>query len=189
MDGFCGGGRNSFALVAYLPEPLARFIDDVRYDLAPGCRLRAHITILPPRPLTCPPDAAWNELQARLRQSPAFQVELREVRQFPESGVIYVSLGPGYSELERLHASLNTGFCEFNETWYYHPHVTLVQGMNSVAMVPGLELATRRWRDYTGPRTFPLDRVTFVQNVAADGQPQDKWADLETLDLRHPAAV
>jgi 2'-5' RNA ligase len=188
MDGFCGGGRNSFALVAYLPEPLAGFIDGLRNDLAPGCRLRAHITILPPRSLVCSPESAWRELQDRLQQSPAFSVELREARQFTESGVIYISLGPGYTDLEHLHARLNTGFCQFPETWYYHPHVTLAQGLGPGAMPPGLERATRRWSEYSGPRSFQLDRVTFVQNVA-DDRSGDQWADLETFDLRPAVTV
>jgi 2'-5' RNA ligase len=191
MDGFCGGGRNSFALVAYLPEPLARFIDDLRSDLAPGCRLRAHITILPPRPLICTPESAWRELHDRLQQSPAFSVELREVRQFNESGVIYISLGAGYADLERLHGRLNSGFCEFPEAWYYHPHVTLAQSLGPGAMPVSLDLATRRWREYPGSRSFALDRVTFVQNVAdgegGDASP-DQWADLESFDL-HPAVA
>lgn len=188
MDGFCGEGRNSFALVGYLPEPLAGFVDRVRNDLAPGCQLRAHITILPPRPLICPPESAWLELQDRLRQSPGFAVELQDVRQFPESGVIYIALGAGYADLERLHGRLNCGFCEFPETWYYHPHVTLAQGLPPAAMASSLERATRRWREFPGPRRFTLDRVTFVQNVAGNGS-GDQWVDLEAFDLRPAVAV
>jgi 2'-5' RNA ligase len=188
MDGFCGGGRNSFALVAYLPEPLARFIDDLREDLSPGCRLRAHITILPPRPLVCPPESAWHELEHSLRQFPAFQVELGEVRQFTDSGVIYISLGQGYLELERLHAGLNTGFCDYSESWPYRPHVTLAQGLGPAAIDRALNLATERWREYTGPRSLTIESVTFVQNIA-EGESQDQWADLETFHLQPSVAV
>ena len=37
---------NSFALVTYIPEPLAGFLDRLRQELVPNCFLRAHATIL-----------------------------------------------------------------------------------------------------------------------------------------------
>ena len=43
---------NSFALVSYIPEPLAGFLDRLRQELVPNCFLRAHVTILPPRPIS-----------------------------------------------------------------------------------------------------------------------------------------
>jgi 2'-5' RNA ligase len=188
MDGFCSGGRNSFALVGYLPEPLAGFVDRLRNDLAPGCQLRAHITILPPRSLICSPESAWLELQDRLRQSPAIAVELEDVRQFTESGVIYIGLGAGYADLERLHGHLNSGFCEFPEAWHYRPHITLAQGLLPAAMGPSLDRATRRWREFPGSRRFTLDRVTWVQGIG-DEKSGDGWADLESFDLRPAVAV
>ena len=42
---------SQFALVAYIPDPLGRFLDDLRVELTPDCKPRAHVTILPPRPL------------------------------------------------------------------------------------------------------------------------------------------
>ena len=41
---------NSFSLVAYIPDPLRKFLDDLRRELVPGCVPNAHVTILPPRP-------------------------------------------------------------------------------------------------------------------------------------------
>ena len=40
-----------FALVAYIPDPLASFLDNLRLELTPACKPHAHVTILPPRPL------------------------------------------------------------------------------------------------------------------------------------------
>jgi len=51
---------NSFALVSYIPEPLAGFLDRLRQELVPDCFLRAHVTILPPRPICSPPGEAWD---------------------------------------------------------------------------------------------------------------------------------
>src|SRR3954449_9213128 len=44
-------GACHFALVSYIPGRLAEFLDRLRCELSPGCRLRAHVTILPPRPV------------------------------------------------------------------------------------------------------------------------------------------
>ena len=45
-------GVNSYALVSYIPDPLRRFLDDLRRELVPGCVPAAHVTVLPPRPLS-----------------------------------------------------------------------------------------------------------------------------------------
>jgi 2'-5' RNA ligase len=127
-------------------------------------------------------------MQDRLRDSPSFPVELQDVRQFLASGVIYIALGAGYADLEHLHGQLNSGGCHCSETWTYHPHLTLAQGLPASAMAPMLDRATRRWREFQGFRSFALDRVTFVQNVA-DEDAKDKWADLESFDLRPTVAV
>ena len=42
---------NVFALVIYIPDPLGRFLDDLRTELVPGCNPHAHVSVLPPRPL------------------------------------------------------------------------------------------------------------------------------------------
>lgn len=178
MDGRCCEGRiNSFALVGYLPEPLGSFVNGLRRELDPSCLASAHVTILPPRPLACSPDAAWAELRNALQGEPPFPVELREVEVFPGSDVIYISIGTGFSELERLHGALNKGSLQFNEPWCYHPHVTLAQGGGSVGA--GLELAAKRWSHFKAPRHFRLDRLTFVQNTLEKG-----WLDLACSDLR-----
>src|SRR5438045_1559872 len=35
---------NQFALVSYLPEPLAQYLDDLRRQLTPDCKPHAHLT-------------------------------------------------------------------------------------------------------------------------------------------------
>ena len=41
----------SYAVVAYVTDPVAAFINRLRQEVTPGCPHQAHITILPPRPL------------------------------------------------------------------------------------------------------------------------------------------
>ena len=42
---------NIYALVIYVPAPLGRFLDDLRRELVPTYKPRAHVSVLPPRPL------------------------------------------------------------------------------------------------------------------------------------------
>lgn len=182
MSGLCSEGTSdSFALVSYVPEPLAGFVNRVRHELAPGCRLRAHITVLPPRPLTCSVAVASRGLQTALNNTRAFRVEVREIQVFSISNVVFLAIGAGFQELQELHGRLNQGPCVASEVWDYHPHVTLAQDLGSADVARARELAERRWREYAGAREFLLDRVCFVQ-----GCPERGWADLETWDLLAP---
>src|SRR5262245_39353882 len=90
---------NSFSLVAYLPEPLAGFVDALRREVQPGCTVRGHITILPPRPLCCSCDQAWEQLESKLQFVQPFTVELADVRVFAVTQVIHLSVNAGREEL------------------------------------------------------------------------------------------
>src|ERR1700733_1254957 len=128
MNGCNGVGNaiNSFALISYLPEPLAGFLDSLRCELVPRCQAKTHVTILPPRPLASGvPEDAWSDLNDSLNLFPPFRVELTSVEVFAGTNVIYISIGAGFRELEQMHAALNQGPLQFDEPYKYHPHVTL----------------------------------------------------------------
>lgn len=188
-----GGHLELFALVAYLPGPLASFVDAVRDELAPGCRLRAHITILPPRELACGVETASKEIQRLVGQAHSFQAAVGEVKVFPVSEVIHLPLDAGLEQIRELHGRLNEGCCLAPELWRFEPHVTLAQDLEPAAVPGAFELAVRRWHEYTGPRSFALDQLTFVRRTldgaagccAAD----DCWVDLSTLELPSPVLV
>jgi 2'-5' RNA ligase len=182
MSGLCdGGAADAFALVAYLPEPLAGFVNSVRHELAPGCRLRAHITVLPPRKLDGDAATASRKLEAALARVRAFRIEVKEIKVFPVSQVIYISIEAGCAELQNLHEQLNQGPCCAAELWHFHPHVTLAQDLTPDAVARAREHAERRWREYAGPREFTLDKLAFVQGNSEHG-----WVDLETWELLSP---
>jgi 2'-5' RNA ligase len=182
MSGLCNGGAaDAFALVAYLPDPLGSFVNRVRRELAPGCRLRAHITILPPRQLACAAPIASRELQEAIAHVRSFRVEAEKIQVFPISDVVYLSIGAGLAELQELHARLNYGRCCASEAWSYHPHVTLAQDLPGDAVGRMREIAERRWREYSGPRDFTVDKLAFVQ-----GNPERGWMDLEAYELLSP---
>ena len=186
MDGFCGEGTaiNSFSLVAYVPEPLAGFIEHLRQEIQPGCKGRSHLTFLPPRPLDIPLEQIRSQLEAGLRNQPAFRVELREVRVFPVSEAVHLSVGTGWAEAKRIHEVLHRGDLCCKELFDYHPHVTLAQDLDSANVAAAAELAKRRWQEYPGVRDFMVDSVTLVQNTLQDG-----WTNLGEFHLHVPVSA
>lgn len=173
---------NSFSLVAYLPEPLASFVDELRRDVQPGCTARGHVTLLPPRPIDYPVEQACSEIEAVLRDQPAFDVELGKVCVFPVSKVVHISIVEGALKLAQLNRYLNRGACNHCEVFVYHPHVTLAQGIMPDSVEGAAAFATRRWEEYSGPRTFQLDTLTLVQNTV-----ENQWQNLREFMLDAPS--
>jgi 2'-5' RNA ligase len=178
----CNGGQtriNSFALVAYLSDPLAGFLDRLRTDLVPGCHAKAHVTILPPRPISAPAEQAWSEIEKGLQDVPPFRVELADIEIFPATQVIYLSVNAGSLELRRLHRLLNTGACSFEEPFSYHPHLTLAQDLERGQVETAMETTKQRWRQFSDRRNFMVEKLTFVQNTI-----DNRWADLNLYPLK-----
>jgi 2'-5' RNA ligase len=173
-----GVGINSYALVSYLSGPLAGFLDALREQLSPGCVARAHITVLPPRPIHGSAGAAWNQLAQQIQEFPPILIELGDVEVFRESQVIYVAVKSGYKALEEMHRTLNRGELAFEEPFPYHPHITLAQELLAEAVPNATAIAQRMLSESSTPRSFVLDRLTFVQNTLENG-----WMDLAARDL------
>jgi 2'-5' RNA ligase len=169
-----GNTINSFALISYLPEPLAGFLDSLRCELVPRCQAKSHVTVLPPRPLAKGlAETAWSDLNDSLNGFPPFRVELASIEVFEDTNVIYLSIGAGYRELVQMHAALNRGPLQFAEPYQYHPHVTLAQQLTLDEVDAAAALARRRWREFPYSHSFTVDRLTFVQNTV-----DNRWADL-----------
>jgi 2'-5' RNA ligase len=172
---------NSFALVSYIPEPLAGFLDRLRQELVPNCFLRAHVTILPPRPISSSPEAAWETVQALAPLFPPFDVEMTQLEVFPVSDVIHITIGGGRQELERMHDGLNVDGLKFTEPYPYHPHITLAQDLKGDEVDELARVARMRWAEYALPKTFRVENVFFVQNTR-----RKQWLDLGESALGHP---
>jgi hypothetical protein len=169
---------NVFALVIYVPDPLATFLDDLRRELVPQCNPRAHVSVLPPRPLDVDWKIASAHVRALMESWSPFEVELTEIRTFPATDVIYLELGEGAAELHRLHDAMDKHALAFREPFPYHPHVTLAQEIPQ-PQVPGLfEKAAARWREFDGPRRFRAERAVLVKNTVPDC-----WIDLAEYAL------
>jgi 2'-5' RNA ligase len=172
---------NSFALVSYIPEPLADFLDKLRQELVPNCFLRAHVTILPPRPICSSPEAAWKTVRTLAPLFPPFEVELAQVEVFPVSDVIYIEIGRGREEMGNMHSALNAeGFLCY-EPYPYHPHVTLAQDLKGDEVDELARVARARWAECKLPKRFSVDKVVFVQNTR-----RSQWLDLGESALGHP---
>ena len=173
-----GAGINSFALVSYLPEPLAGFLERLRKELVTECRSKPHVTILPPRPLECSTEEAWTAMRAGLADFQPFHIELGSIEVFPVTNVVYLSVTHGGGELRFLHDRLNAGCLAFEEPFAYHPHLTLAQDLDPADVAALTATAVARWRDFVHPRSFDVDQLTFVQNTFAN-----RWTDLRSLRL------
>ena len=122
-----GERLNVFALVIYIPLPLGRFLDELRRELVPHYNPHAHVSVLPPRPLTVDWRIASDQARTLSEGWAPFDVALSSVEVFPLTDVIYIEIGAGAKELYELHAAMNTSALAFGEPYPYHPHITLAQ--------------------------------------------------------------
>jgi 2'-5' RNA ligase len=169
---------NVFALVIYIPDPLGRFLDDLRLELVPHCNPHAHVSVLPPRPLAVEWQAAAGQASALTKGWAPFEVELAGLQIFPVTNVIYIEIGAGAADLRRMHAAMNSGALEFEEPFPYHPHITLAQEIPQQEVRAVYELAQRRWREYRGRSVFRAERTVFVRNTL-----DNCWIDLAEYRL------
>jgi 2'-5' RNA ligase len=169
---------NSFALVTYIPEPLGGFLDRLRQELVPNCFLRAHATILPPRPVSSSPEAAWEAIRSLAPRFAPFEIQLSDVRMFPVSDVIYVDIAAGCEELFRMHDAMNVDGLRFQEPFPYYPHVTLAQDLKPDEVDELTAVARARWAEYQFSKSFRVEKVVFVQNTR-----RNEWVDLGECNL------
>jgi 2'-5' RNA ligase len=174
---------NSYAVVTYIRGPLAEFLDRLRGELVRGCDIKAHVSILPPRPVN-DPALAMELISSHVEEFRAFAIEPTHIRVFPVTSVIYAEIGLGRNELLEMHEALNVDGLQYNEPFEYHPHVTLAQGLDESAVQARVELANRRWSEFRHSRAFVVDTLTFVQNTVAN-----TWVDLARWELRGAAEL
>jgi 2'-5' RNA ligase superfamily len=176
-------GTGYFALVIYVPDPLGRFLDDLRRDLVPHDNPRAHVSVLPPRSLAVEWQVASGQLRSLSEIWRPFDIELTHIAVFPVTDVIYLELADeGAGELRRMHAAASRCLA-FSEPFTYHPHVTIAQEIVPERVTAMRERAERLWRDYRGPRRFHAERAIFVQSA-----PGNCWVDLAEYPLGVPVA-
>jgi hypothetical protein len=170
---------NQFALVSYIPDPLGSFLDQLRLELVPGCSPHAHVTILPPRPISADESQAAEELLELAEGFSDFDIELGDVEVFPVSKVVYIGIARGERELREMYRSLNRGTVAFREPFPYHPHVTLAQKFPLEDLDYLAAIAGQRWEEYRQNRAFTVHCLDFVKNLH-----DNYWVDLASIQLR-----
>lgn len=167
-----------FALVSYIPDPLARFLDDLRIELTPDCKPRAHVTILPPRPLTGELNEAVGQITRDTKGMSPFRVRLGKIEVFEKSHVVYLGIAEGVTQLREFYNALNRGALGYKEPFAYHPHITIAQNICEEDAAPLTAVASERWDQYRGPRDFMVSTLSFVQHVAPS-----IWTDVAAVSL------
>jgi|SRR5579871_563112 len=181
MDGCTNGAEriNLFALVVYIPDPLARFLDDLRRELTPGCKPRAHVTILPPRSLAVTAESAIEKARTIVSGFAPFEMVAGEVEIFPSTDVVYIGLTQGTRELRELYRALNDGSLAAEELYSYEPHITLAQDLQPEEVDRVFALARKRWTAAPHSRRIRADRAVFVQSKS-----DSTWVDLAEFRLQ-----
>lgn len=169
---------NCFALVTYIPDPFGSFLDDLRRELVPGCVPHAHVTVLPPRPISADPMEAAQAAKTMCMEFAPFEIEVGGVEIFPVTNVIYLGISRGERQLKAMHKAMNTGPLHYHEPFDYHPHVTLAQELTHERSLELAVIARRRMASFIGSRRFLVDSLTFVQNTA-----RNIWVDLAQCQL------
>jgi 2'-5' RNA ligase len=170
---------NLFALVVYISDPLAKFLDDLRRELTPGCLPRAHVTILPPRPLAVGVGVATEAARAVVSGFAPFNIVPGGVEIFRTSNVIYLGIKEGERELREIYRALNRGPLAATEPFPYHPHITLAQDLTPGQVQPLYQLARERWAAFPASRRIRAERACFVQSRA-----DAAWLDLAEFRLQ-----
>ncbi len=172
----------SFALVSYIPEPLRSLLHAFRDTLPGDENPQPHITVLPPRALSVPVEAATAQCRDVLTDVSEFKVTLGSVRRFPSTNVLYLDLWQGNSQIHRLHDALSTGQLDQQEEFDFRPHLTLSGFINSDDL-PALERqAHESWTNVGLSKTFVLREI-----VGLWLSPEAGWQRLWSQQLRSGA--
>lgn len=173
-------GEVSCSVVAYLPEPLGEFIDSLRKRLNPRfANWRAHVSILPPRLLSRPPEEMLDQFREQCLVLDPFEATLSEVQTFwPVNGVVYLSISAGSERLTEFHDRLNSGGLARVEPYPYVPHVTIAQELDEAETQAVLREASREWARYAGTPTFRVESLLLVRQ-----EPDQRWTDLAPILL------
>ena len=175
---------NSYSVVSYLNGGLGRFLDSVRQEMTPGCPHRAHVTILPPRPLFVDTTHAIEQCREIVSRFEAFNVTLGDVELFESTQVVKIPVLGGVPELKTLHDILNTGPFEHPEDYEYVPHVTVAQELPAETVATCLQLARERWSEFKSPEPVRIESLILVRQLT-DGRRHD----LAELWLGRPQPV
>jgi 2'-5' RNA ligase len=168
-----------YALVAYVKNELARFMEELRHEIHPALgHSDAHLSILPPRPLQGSERQVLDRLAKLCSSVAPFEVTLGPVESFhPVTPTAYLRVQDAAPMLA-LHDRLNTAELACSEQWSYVPHLTIVKLADESRLPAVLELSRRRWAAYRGSRRARVAELTFVREGEGN-----RWVDLAPVQL------
>ena len=172
-----------YALVAYVTNPVGRFVEDLRRDLSPEqAHLAAHLTVLPPRFLQGSEQKAIETLEHLCRVETPFDVIMGSVQTFmPTTPTVFIQVEHAAYKMRELHDRLNVGPLKSDEQWLYMPHLTIVKMSTMEQAQHALAESRARWRQYRGTMSITVDQLTFVR----EGE-DNHWVDLAEIPLGEP---
>lgn len=159
------GPGQLFALIGFVPGALGNYLNHMRGQLVPACPFNSHVTLLPPRVLNGSAGDLSRILRHRLKAVEPFEVSLGNVEVFPSTGVIYLGIKSGGDVLRKIHKMLSQDEFAYNETYPYHPHLTLAQDFSVLRIDEMAQRAESLWESWQGARNFVVDNLSFVQGV------------------------
>ena len=157
----------SVALVTYLPDPLGAFLTKLRCYFPGEDQPEAHITLLPPRALTLPLKAASQLISQALDGIKPFELELGQIKAFPHTNMLYLSIERGVEELLRLHRFLNQGELFAHEHFEYIPHLTLSGPLTGDELRGAVGRANEAWNGAAHERVFLVNEVVLLWQPGA----------------------
>jgi|SRR5579883_1080621 2'-5' RNA ligase len=175
-----------YALVAYVRDPVGKFVEKLRRELHPELpHLAAHLTILPPRLLRGSEEGVIETLSQACRDAEPFQVALGEVETFiPVTPTVFIRVAHAAVRMQQLHDLLNRDGACCTEELPYIPHLTIAKMSTEEQAWKAFEMARRRWMHYHGSRHILLSQLTFVREVEPN-----HWSDLASVALGHAPAI
>lgn len=170
-----------YALVAYVRDPVGRFVEGLRQELYPEhAHLAAHVTVLPPRELRGTEAAAIAELQRIAARFNAFDVEFGEAESFiPTTPTVFLRVSKSAHRFRDMHEAFSLGALQCEEPWPYMPHMTIAKMPDEADAQRALSVARQRWAGYKGEKSARVLELVFVR----EGETAH-WADLATMRLK-----
>jgi len=168
-----------YALVAYVRNSVADFVEGLRGELNPALpHMAAHVTILPPRTLASSEAAALEFLEEACSQVTPFDAELGEVETFlPVTPTVFIQVRRAAYRLRELHDQLSAQNLLCKEEWPYMPHLTIVKMEQEQQAREAYEIARKRWAEFQSPREIHINELMFVREQGG------VWQDLASIPL------
>ena len=166
-----------YALVAYIHGALGQFVDDLRAEVHPAhAHLAAHVSILPPRPMTGSESGSIAMLRERCARIEPFEIEFGDIESFiPTTPTVFIRMAHAGYRMRELHDTLNADGLSFTEPLVYMPHLTIAKLDTMERAREVFELSVERWRAFQCPRRVKITDMTFVRGRDC------QWTDLETI--------